>query len=373
MERYVKQLEYCTYCPKMCRHACPVGGSLGCETLTPQSKMQLLNMMRKTAIPWEPEFVAPIYGCTLCRLCSKYCLHGNTPADALLAGRLAVEKRGLLHPAFERLPERFRERSERLHQKLRREFSGHLFAQDAQVVYFPGCETVDKSIDDIRDAFSIFDSLDLNFIRLADLPYVCFGAPLWAAGFEDQARFVAREMVNALRRFSTVVMGCAACTWLLRQKLLEEGFEHNTEVLHITEYLYVHAERLAIQRTRPAAFYHDPCFLGRRLGILDQPRRLLSRGVGTVKEFFSSRELGECCGGGGLVPHTYPEAARAQARRRLAEAELFGTNLVVTSCPTCKRTLTAAGTDVEVLDLLNLLSWCLAPPDRMALPEEEAG
>jgi Fe-S oxidoreductase len=69
------------------------------------------------------------------------------------------------------------------------------------------------------------------------------------------------------------------------------------------------------------------------------------------------------------VPHTFPEVARSQAERRLAEAELFNVDLVVSSCPTCKRTLTRAGSRVAVMDLLNLLAWSLRE-EHAALPEE---
>ncbi len=50
---HVDALELCTYCPKLCRHACPVANATGRETFTPQSKMQLLNMLRREAIPWH--------------------------------------------------------------------------------------------------------------------------------------------------------------------------------------------------------------------------------------------------------------------------------------------------------------------------------
>ena len=33
MEPHVRELEFCTYCPKMCRHSCPVSNALGHETL----------------------------------------------------------------------------------------------------------------------------------------------------------------------------------------------------------------------------------------------------------------------------------------------------------------------------------------------------
>ena len=372
MQRYARELEYCTYCPKMCRHVCPVAGATGRETLTPQSKMELMNMLRRTAVPWERDYIDPMYGCTTCQLCKQFCEHGTDVATVLQAGRAEAERRRLAHPGVARLQESFRARSERLTQKLRAEYASHLFSEEAQVGYFPGCDAIDTSIGDIRDALSVFDSLDLNFIRLADTPFMCAGSPLWAAGCLDAARFVAADMVKAVRRFATLVVGCPACTWLLREKLPAEGFEHNTEILHISEYLYVHAERLDIRNTHPSAFYHDPCYLGRYLGVYEPPRRLVARCVDNLKEFFYTGEEAECCGGGGLVPITSPEVAAGQARRRLAEAELFGSSLVVTACPTCRRTLCAAAPspDFQVLDLLNLLSWAIRDPDRPRLSSD---
>ena len=38
-----RQLDYCSYCPKLCRHLCPVSGTTGRETLTPQAKMDRLH------------------------------------------------------------------------------------------------------------------------------------------------------------------------------------------------------------------------------------------------------------------------------------------------------------------------------------------
>lgn len=373
MEQHEKELEYCTYCPKLCRHVCPVSNALGKETIIPQAKMELMNMLRRGALPWEEDYVLPLFGCTGCRLCQEYCVHGNDVALTLQQGRVAAEGHGLGHPRLDRLVERFRSRNSRLMNKVHREYSARLFAEEAQVGFLPGCDTIDTSCEDIRQALTVFDSLDLNFVRLMDAPYACAGYPLWASGCMDAARFVASDMVNALRHFATVVVGCPACTWLLREKLPAEGFEHNTEILHTSEFLYTHAERLDIRRTRPAAFYHDPCYLGRYLGVYDPPRRLASRCVESLREFFYSEREAECCGGGGLVVHTHKEAALSQARRRLAEARLFEVDLVISACPSCKRTLSAASDRVEVLDLINLLAWAIQDPQRRVLVDSQWG
>ena len=41
-----RQLDDCTFCPKMCRHACPVSTASGRETYIPQAKMDRLNQLR---------------------------------------------------------------------------------------------------------------------------------------------------------------------------------------------------------------------------------------------------------------------------------------------------------------------------------------
>ncbi|MCC6749764.1 MAG: (Fe-S)-binding protein [Deltaproteobacteria bacterium] len=358
---FVRELEYCTYCPKLCRHACPVATSLGSETLVPQAKMELLNLMRRNAIPWTTDHALPLYGCTGCGLCREYCEHDNDVATALFFGRAVARDRGLEHPAVERLPERFRTRNEALRARLHALVPPQRLAKEARVGFLPACDSVDSSPGDVASALDLFDRLDLGFVRVVDTPVICAGYPLWAAGHVEAGRFVAEELLRRLRGFNTVVLGCPACVHLLRVRLPGEGLEHNVEVLHLSEYLALHLPRVEVKRRQPSAYYHDPCYLGRHLGVYDQPRALVARCVESPREFLHARELAECCGGGGLVPLTYPEVAREQARRRLAEPELLAVPRVVTSCGTCKRTLEAAGTGVEIWDLARLLDWATAP------------
>ena len=91
IEQHKRALEYCTYCPKLCRQSCPLANALGRETFTPQAKMQLLNLLRRKAIEWDAEYVTPLFACTGCRLCQTYCRHGNDVASALGAGRAAAQ------------------------------------------------------------------------------------------------------------------------------------------------------------------------------------------------------------------------------------------------------------------------------------------
>ena len=52
-----RQLDYCTFCPKMCRHACPVSTASGRETYIPQVKMDRLKGAKYGPVGWD--LVAP--------------------------------------------------------------------------------------------------------------------------------------------------------------------------------------------------------------------------------------------------------------------------------------------------------------------------
>jgi Fe-S oxidoreductase len=349
-------LEYCTYCPKMCRHACPVSTATGRETWIPQAKMSTLNLARKQQLPFTREALDPIWACTGCRQCTEYCMHGVEPASVLFAGRAEAQRRGAGHEALERYPERFRAREERLRTKLAAALPRARFAEEAQVALWPGCDAVDKGEDDVRAQLVLFDRLGAEHIRVADVDRVCGGYPLLAAGHPDVFRWHAARVAAELARYRTVVMTCSACVHALRTLYPAEGVHVASEIRHVSEVAAELGERLgAPAPARPAVYYHDPCYLARYAGVVEPPRRLLAR-VAEVREFAWTRTDTECCGGGGLLPKTMPGVADEMARRRLAEVAGAGGGTVATSCSTCKHMLARnAPAGVEVRDLIELV------------------
>lgn len=109
--------------------------------------------------------------------------------------------------------------------------------------------------------------------------------------------------------------------------------------LHYTEYLaeVLEAGRLRFsQELSVTVTYHDPCYLGRRHGIYDPPRRLLSAIPGVrLVELASNREEALCCGGGGGRMWLETEAGERFANLRIREAEQTGADWLATSCPFC--------------------------------------
>src|SRR3990170_1181595 len=134
-------LEYCSYCPKMCRHACPVSTASGREALIPQAKMAGLAQLLKGNEPWTRETTEPLWGCTGCRHCTEYCEHGVLPGATLFAGRVEAVRRGV-----GRRPRRAREILPR-----------ERFAEEARVGIWPGCDAIDKGGSDVLAELALFD------------------------------------------------------------------------------------------------------------------------------------------------------------------------------------------------------------------------
>jgi Fe-S oxidoreductase len=350
-----RQLDYCTFCPKMCRHACPVSTASGRETYIPQVKMDRLNQLRLTHASWTVESSDPLWACTGCRHCTMYCDHGNEPGLVLFTGRAVAAARGASHPALAGYSERFRAREQRLSAQLAVMFEPHL-ASDGEIGYWPGCDAIDKSASDIAAALALFERVGLERVRIVEAPQACAGYPLLAAGHRDLFRWHAGRVASALRGFARVAINCSACLYALRAQYPAEGINLRTEIVSLADLLAPAAANLACPVTRRSVYYHDPCYHARYNGVVEQPRRALSQ-LAELRELAWNRTDTECCGAGGLLPKTNPAIADQMARRRLAEVQSAGGGMVVTSCASCAFLLQRnAPPSVEVANLATAMA-----------------
>lgn len=350
-----KQLDFCTYCPKMCRHACPVSTTTGRETLTPQTKMSQLNQLRLGRQSWTDDNVDPLWACTGCRQCTTYCEHGNEPGLVLMAGRARAVAEGASHPGLADYPKRFRTREVRLVDQLSTHVSEDRLADAGAIGFWPGCDAVDKGLDDIDATLSLFDRVGADEVKIVDANVACAGYPLLAGGLSDMFRWHANKAARTLERFGTVIVNCSACVYAIKALYPAEGISVSSEILSLSEFLAQSIARapdaIAAPTNKKTVYYHDPCYLARYEGIVEAPRTVLQT-VADVREFAWSHADTECCGGGGLLPKTMPDVADAMARRRLREVAKGGGGTVVTSCGTCAFMLKSnAPSGVDVCDL----------------------
>ena len=350
-----KQLDYCTFCPKMCRHACPVSTASGRETFIPQVKMDRANQLRLGRGAWTTEATDPLWACTGCRHCTMYCDHGNEPGLVLLTARAAAVQHGVPHPALTGYSERFRAREQRLSTQVQTMFEGQL-ATEGELGFWPGCDAIDKGSGDIAAALALFERVGLEAVKIVEAPQACAGYPLLAAGHRDLFRWHAGRVAASLRGFKKVAVNCSACVYAMRAQYPAEGVNLRTEVVSLAEVLAPAAQNLACPLTRKSVYYHDPCYHARYNGVVEQPRRALSQ-LAELREFSWNKTDTECCGGGGLLPKTMPAVADQMAKRRLAEVQQTGGGMVVTSCATCTFMLQRnAPPSVEVLNLASAMA-----------------
>ncbi|HEY5921636.1 MAG TPA: (Fe-S)-binding protein [Kofleriaceae bacterium] len=355
-----RQLDYCTFCPKMCRHACPVSTASGRETYIPQVKMDRLNQLRLGRSKWTTESTDPLWACTGCRHCTMYCDHANEPGLVLLTGRAAAVDHGVPHPALAGYSERFRAREQRLTAQLASGFPDQL-ATEGEIGYWPGCDAIDKGTGDIAAALAVFERTGMD-VKLVEAPQACAGYPLLAAGHRDLFRWHAGRVAAAMRGFRKVAINCSACLYAVRAQYAAEGVTVRAEVVSLAELLAPAANNLACPLNRKSVYYHDPCYHARYNNVIEQPRRALAQ-LAELREFSWAKTDTECCGGGGLLPKTMPLIADQMSKRRLDEVKAAGGGMVVTSCATCTFMLKRnAPPSVEVVNLATAMAQLSETP-----------
>lgn len=106
--------------------------------------------------------------------------------------------------------------------------------------------------------------------------------------------------------------------------------------------------------------YHDPCYLARTLGVVDEVRFILSRIKGVELIEPARRGVLTGCSGDGGLELTQPPVARKVALDRVEELARTGVELVLTSCPACMLMLRTGfeiiGSELDVWDLASLLA-----------------
>lgn len=355
-EAVVRQMDNCTYCPKMCRHSCPVSNANGKETHTPQSKMDILSQLTKGELPWTVENTDPLWACTGCRQCTTYCEHNNEPGLVLMAGRAKAVSEGVGHPQLENYPERFQNREKRLTEKRNEHFSDSPSAKVGEVGFWPGCDALDKGMRDVEAAMELFARIGGETVHMIASAQVCGGYPLLASGNTDAFRKHAEEVAESLRSYKTIISNCSACLFTMKRQYQAEGINFVPEILSISEYLASQAAALPKNVAKKPVYYHDPCHLARYSGVIEEPRLVLAR-LAELRDFSWSHTDTECCGGAGLLAKTDPDTADSMAKRRLREVAARGGGTVVTACATCTYMLRSnAPSNVSVVDLATFVA-----------------
>jgi heterodisulfide reductase subunit D len=301
-----------------------------------------------------------LWSCMTCGLCSARCPSGvdftrfivEMRAEAFRAGERGI----YAHNGI--LQEIMRIQTLRVEQ----DRTGWL-AEDMQVseggeyFYFVGClpffevvfaDLPVKALDIARNAVRL-----LNRVGVA--PIVsnqerCCGADLLLAGDVESFRQLAELNVEVIKASgaSKVVFSCAECYNAFKTDYPAYVGPLPFETMHLTELLAgkVDSGELAFEPLPERVTYHDPCRLGRYLGVYEPPRTLLAAVPGLeLAEMEDNRERAMCCGSTAWV--NCSACSKLIQREKLRQARDTGAKVMLTTCPKCQIHLSCAARDLD--------------------------
>jgi Fe-S oxidoreductase len=189
----------------------------------------------------------------------------------------------------------------------------------------------------------------------------CTGDPAKRTGNEYMFQELAKGNIEALEsaKPTTILTSCPHCVKTIGDDYKRFGYE--ARIVHSSAYLdQLLRDVKAKDSETTEVTFHDPCYLGRYAGTVDEPRDLLGRFGGDIKEPERNRENPFCCGAGGglLFADKEEEPGSRISDVRFRQLRKTGAGTVVTACPFCSIMLKGAhasagaeGGEMQFVDL----------------------
>jgi Fe-S oxidoreductase len=233
--------------------------------------------------------------------------------------------------------------------------SPELKSEESKYAYFPGCvDFLDLFLHDVGVNFgeiatSSLKLLNYKGIKPKILPLKCCGHDVLWQGKKDVFERLSKYNTKVINEsgIETLILSCAEC-----YRTFAKDYNLKPKVAHISEFLKGIGLNL-----KSTATYHDPCRLGRHLGIYDAPREALKTNGVELKEMAHNRVNGLCCGVSSFM--NCDERTKALRVLRLDEAQATGAKTLITTCTKCLAHLNCLKNEKEAakkydLDILDL-------------------
>jgi glycolate oxidase iron-sulfur subunit len=417
VKKFKADLDRCTKCG-FCMSACPVYKEERVESSVARGKIMLIRALLENSLPLTDEMAAQLNRCTLCRTCAENCPAGTDVPSVIAAARGdKVAEMGVPFPynfVFRWLLPRRRlfgytlrfaswfqgiflpktqgtirhlsfflaalgkgRHIPQIASKFLRQSIPEINRPPAGVPviytvgYFTGCMTdyVFPELGKKIVAFLTKNGVEVHVPRAQG----CCGAPVFlgAGDFATGRRF-ADVNVKAFKDLEYIVTDCATCASAMKDyvKFLADTEERRQDykvfgdkIKDITEFLVdvlklpPSAYRVAGEFKGKTVTWHEPCHLGRYLGVREQPRRILK----SLKDinYVEMPDADRCCGMAGTFSIYYYELSQKIAGRKVDSIASTGADVVVTDCPGCEiqliDSLTRRGKPIQVRHIMELL------------------
>ena len=328
LDRHAQALALCTYCPSLCRHACPVATAEATDTTSPWGLMSLVEHLRRGRVELDDEIARELYHCVGCRACTDACVHGNDVESVLVAARAWAVTQGVtphLRSRFE-YPPLMLDAIRRVERYERR----------PAVSLLPGRLALEQTPKVIETLLALCERLDVDAISCGEAAVLDVGYELWFAGYHTEFVAQARKVHAAISGARELVVMSPEALYTLKHVYPHYGLAFEGAVLHTSDLLLQLISGAVVRRINTRVAYHDSCHLARHLDRVEVPRQVLRRVLSQpLVELASHGKDTSCCGATGCLPKTAPETARRQAEAVVALCLEAGVSRVVSFSPEC--------------------------------------
>ena len=311
-----------------------------------------------------------VWSCVTCRYCELQCPHQIPIVEIVRGARIKLYE-------SKRVPEQVNEPLWSIYEEgnplamPRRERTmwakGLKLSRKPDIAIYVCClSAYDRRLQrTLRKLIEVISSAGYNVGIVGDA--MCCGDVVYHIGETGFFEELAKTNVEAIEAVgaSIIVTLSPHCHYALVELYPRFGAKPSTKVLHYTQLLAQILREGRIEAKyahgNTRVTYHDPCYLGRWLGIYDEPRSVIRsiEGIELV-EMPRNRENSTCCGGGGGSMWLENRASRKLARNRLYEARSIEAKILVTACPYCIRMFEdeerVARTGLGINDVVELVS-----------------
>jgi Fe-S oxidoreductase len=364
----------CVECGR-CQVNCPAWGAgkeLNPKTIILQTQDALLTGPRDAKLAGiYTEKV--LWQCTTCGACENQCPVGIEHLPLLIGARRGLVSNGDAPDYLGGMYNNLERRSN---------IWGLSYDQRQKFVDSSGLEIFDPAKHDVlvwlgcagafeadfqKSLRSLFEILRARQVKFGVLSKErCNGDPAKRTGNEYMYQELANANIEDLKaaRPKKILTSCPHCVKTIGDDYRKFGYD--VEIVHSS----VFVEELT-RDLRGAASdgggtytYHDPCYLGRYGGTVDEPRELLARFGAHVAEPVRNRDNPYCCGAGGglLFADKEEEPGSRISDVRFKQLRETGAATVVTACPFCSIMLKGAQSsapgagDVQFVDLMTFVN-----------------
>lgn len=358
---YSRELSRCVRCGA-CKALCPTYLTTLNETMGARGRVAMLGELEGSRLAPTERLADRIFSCMLCGACKNLCPAGINIPELIYGGRDRLKslfsKGRLIRTALKYSSTRMDAVFPAL-RIMRKMFYGPLF-NAGLLPYIPelapepfkNSVSVYKNIKRIG-RMAVFAGCSVNYLYpdlgkallriLISKGYevvvfkgeVCCGAPLRAAGLEEEAAALAKKNVEHFNRVraEAVISMCPTCTMFIREQYPSLAGDTITSFMDVNEFLVKYDIASGLELSPAVVTYHDPCHLHYSLGIKNEPRHIL-KGIKGV-EFTEMQDADECCGFAGLFSLHFKNISREIGRKKIDNISRTAADTVVTSCPGC--------------------------------------